>query len=68
MSSTTFHVDAVYVFTSRNFRIKPDFCSLFDMDGTLVNSTKGVEGAWKLFADRYPGLDVKDILSCVYRS
>ncbi len=38
--------------------------SLFDMDGTLVNSTDGVVGAWQLFAQQYPGIDVHDILSC----
>ncbi|OBZ77173.1 Sugar phosphatase YfbT [Grifola frondosa] len=37
--------------------------SLFDMDGTLVDSTEGVVGAWELFAETYPGLDVHDILS-----
>lgn len=34
---------------------------LFDMDGTLVDSTAVVEGVWARFADRY-GLDVKEIL------
>lgn len=38
-------------------------CSLFDMDGTLVDSTAGVIGAWETFADTYPGLDVEKILS-----
>ncbi|KIJ70133.1 hypothetical protein HYDPIDRAFT_104800 [Hydnomerulius pinastri MD-312] len=36
---------------------------LFDMDGTLVDSTTGVVGAWSTFAEQYPGLDVKTILS-----
>jgi len=36
---------------------------LFDMDGTLVNSTEGVVGAWETFAKLYPGLDIKTILS-----
>ncbi|KAJ7228461.1 HAD-like domain-containing protein [Mycena pura] len=47
MPSTTFHVDAV----------------LFDMDGTLVDSTAGVEGAWDAFKRSYPGIDVDHILS-----
>ncbi|KAF7301855.1 hypothetical protein MIND_00751400 [Mycena indigotica] len=47
MPSTTFTVD----------------CILFDMDGTLVNSTAGVEGAWDLFKQTYPNIDVEDILS-----
>ncbi|KIL70195.1 hypothetical protein M378DRAFT_609381 [Amanita muscaria Koide BX008] len=45
---TTFVVDAI----------------LFDMDGTLVDSTAGVLGAWKTFAESYPGIDVGEILSC----
>ncbi|KAI0751537.1 phosphatase [Daedaleopsis nitida] len=36
---------------------------LFDMDGTLVDSTDGVVGAWELFAEKYPGLDVTLVLS-----
>ncbi|KAF7355484.1 Sugar phosphatase YfbT [Mycena sanguinolenta] len=47
MPSTTFHVDAI----------------LFDMDGTLVDSKAGVEGAWDVFALSYPGIDVRQILS-----
>ncbi|KAJ6515691.1 HAD-like domain-containing protein [Mycena sanguinolenta] len=47
MPSTTFHVDAI----------------LFDMDGTLVDSKAGVEGAWDVFALSYPGIDVTQILS-----
>lgn len=39
--------------------------SLFDMDGTLVNSTAGVVGAWELFRKKYPTIDVNDILSCM---
>ena len=38
--------------------------SLFDMDGTLVDSTPGVVGAWNNLRKRYPHLDVQDILSC----
>lgn len=37
--------------------------SLFDMDGTLVDSTQGVVGAWHHFAKTYPGLNVEEILS-----
>lgn len=47
MSVANFHVDAI----------------LFDMDGTLVDSTAGVVGAWETFAKTYPGLDVTNILS-----
>lgn len=41
-----------------------DDARLFDMDGTLIDSTAGVIGAWKLFKEKYPGLDVEQILSC----
>lgn len=34
------------------------------MDGTLVDSTTGVVGAWETFAITYPHIDVDDILSC----
>lgn len=37
--------------------------SLFDMDGTLVDSTQGVIGAWQIFSQTYPGLNVKEILN-----
>lgn len=36
------------------------------MDGTLVDSTDGVVGAWQTFAETYPGIDVHDILSCMW--
>ncbi|EAU84628.1 phosphatase [Coprinopsis cinerea okayama7 len=39
---------------------------LFDMDGTLVDSTAGVEGAWKVFKKSYPHIDVHDILSSAH--
>jgi len=39
---------------------------LFDMDGTLVDSMAGVQGAWELFATKYGGLDVKEILSSIH--
>jgi hypothetical protein len=35
-----------------------------DMDGTLVDSTAGVEGAWSSFAETYPHLNVQEILAC----
>ncbi|KAJ3518059.1 hypothetical protein NLJ89_g100 [Agrocybe chaxingu] len=47
MSDTILHLDAL----------------LFDMDGTLVDSTAGVVGAWELFRQSYPTIDVQDILS-----
>lgn len=34
------------------------------MDGTLVDSTAGVVGAWNNLRKTYPHLDVQDILSC----
>lgn len=37
--------------------------SLFDMDGTLVDSTDGVVGAWESFKEKYPDLDVTHVLS-----
>ncbi|KDQ64313.1 hypothetical protein JAAARDRAFT_166426 [Jaapia argillacea MUCL 33604] len=36
---------------------------LFDMDGTLVDSTQGVVGAWHTFAETYRDIDVKEILN-----
>ncbi|KAH9927185.1 phosphatase [Epithele typhae] len=36
---------------------------LFDMDGTLVDSTDGVVGAWEHFKEKYPGLNVDQVLS-----
>ena len=39
---------------------------LFDMDGTLINSSPAVVKAWQLFAETYP-LDLEDILACEYR-
>jgi glycerol 3-phosphatase-1 len=47
---TTFDVDAI----------------LFDMDGTLVDSTAGVEGAWETFALSYPQIDVQHILATAH--
>jgi len=47
MSNTLVHADAI----------------LFDMDGTLVDSTPGVVGAWNLFRQTYPTIDVHHILS-----
>lgn len=34
------------------------------MDGTLVDSTQGVVGAWQTFRETYPDIDVHHILSC----
>ena len=34
------------------------------MDGTLVDSTAGVEGAWNLFRKTYPTIDVNYLLNC----
>ncbi|KAI5124950.1 hypothetical protein M0805_007377 [Coniferiporia weirii] len=39
---------------------------LFDMDGTLVDSTKGVIGAWNTFKETYPHLNVEEILSTAH--
>jgi len=39
---------------------------LFDMDGTLIDSTAGVVGAWEEFAKMYPDINVKDILSSAH--
>ncbi|KAF9462297.1 phosphatase [Collybia nuda] len=36
---------------------------LFDMDGTLVDSTAGLAGAWETFAKSYPEIDVAHILA-----
>ena len=36
---------------------------LFDMDGTLVDSTKGVIGAWHFFKQTYPQLEVEEMLN-----
>lgn len=36
---------------------------LFDMDGTLVDSTAGVVGAWHTFKEKYPILNVEEILN-----
>jgi glycerol 3-phosphatase-1 len=36
---------------------------LFDMDGTLINSSPAVVQAWELFAEKYP-LDLESILRC----
>jgi len=40
--------------------------SLFDMDGTLVDSTPGVIGAWESFAKTYRHLNVPEILPQVH--
>ena len=33
------------------------------MDGTLVDSSAGLIGAWETFAETYPGIDVREILN-----
>ena len=38
------------------------------MDGTLVDSTLGVKGAWNLFKESYPTIDLNYILSCKHLS
>jgi len=38
---------------------------LFDMDGTLINSSPAVVKAWEMFAKDYP-LDLEDILRCKF--
>jgi len=50
MPSTTLHFDAI----------------LFDMDGTLIDSTPGVVAAWELFAETYPAIDVPKILETTH--
>ena len=40
---------------------------LFDMDGTLINSSPAVVKAWTLFSETYP-LDLDDILRCTFTS
>ncbi|KAH8113225.1 phosphatase [Phellopilus nigrolimitatus] len=39
---------------------------LFDMDGTLVSSTKGVIGAWHFFKETYPDLNVEEMLNTAH--
>lgn len=65
-SNAILHFDAMYVFELGFFnnRIDLKLSSLFDMDGTLVNSTAGVIGAWEVFRQSYPDIDVNYILSC----
>jgi beta-phosphoglucomutase-like phosphatase (HAD superfamily) len=38
------------------------------MDGTLLDSTAALEGAWNIFKERYPDIDIPDIMSCEYSS
>ncbi|KAG8720312.1 hypothetical protein FRC08_000608 [Ceratobasidium sp. 394] len=39
---------------------------LFDMDGTLVESTAAIEGAWATYGQRYPHLDIPSILKTAH--
>ncbi|KAJ8507659.1 hypothetical protein ONZ45_g9984 [Pleurotus djamor] len=39
---------------------------LFDMDGTLLDSTAGVVGAWERFKETYHGIDVHKILDTAH--
>ncbi|CEL59329.1 Sugar phosphatase YfbT OS=Escherichia coli (strain K12) GN=yfbT PE=1 SV=2 [Rhizoctonia solani AG-1 IB] len=39
---------------------------LFDMDGTLVDSTAAVEGAWATYKEQYPHLDIPTILKTAH--
>jgi len=39
---------------------------LFDMDGTLIDSTAGVVGAWHVFSETYPHINVTEILSSAH--
>jgi hypothetical protein len=68
MPTTTIHVDAlqvnVHLVILQTNQGLPS--RLFDMDGTLVHSMAGVIGAWELFATKYPGLNVKEILGCAF--
>ena len=69
MSNTLVHADAMYWSLPRFLFADSNFAySLFDMDGTLVDSTPGVVGAWNLFRQTYPTIDVHHILSCEHRS
>ncbi|KAL1748653.1 HAD-like domain-containing protein [Schizophyllum fasciatum] len=50
MPASNVHVDAI----------------LFDMDGTLIDSTPGVNGAWELFRKDYPGIDMDKVVSSAH--
>ncbi|KAJ2923923.1 hypothetical protein H1R20_g13162, partial [Candolleomyces eurysporus] len=43
-------------------KVIPGTASLFDMDGTLIDSSAGLEGAWEAFKETYPHIDVPHIL------
>jgi len=36
------------------------------MDGTLLDSTQGLAGAWDTFSQTYPNINVQEILSSAY--
>ena len=68
MPEIILHLDALYVGYYFPFLPATHVAySLFDMDGTLVDSTAGVVGAWQLFRQSYPSIDVHYILSCEHR-
>jgi len=64
MSDTAFSADAMCIWTTIPLPMLTCCGSLFDMDGTLVDSTAGVVGAWKTFKKSYPDIDVNQILEC----
>ncbi|KAL1668004.1 HAD-like domain-containing protein [Schizophyllum commune] len=39
---------------------------LFDMDGTLIDSTAGINGAWEIFHKDYPHMDMDKVLSTAH--
>jgi hypothetical protein len=69
MAQIVLHLDALYVgyLFALSYPVTHVIYSLFDMDGTLVDSTAGVVGAWELFRLSYPSIDVHHILSCELR-
>ena len=64
MSDTVFSADAMCAWTVITLSMLTRSGSLFDMDGTLVDSTAGVVGAWETFRESYPDIDINKILKC----
>jgi len=66
MARRIIRCDGMYIQTSdvHTIHLVDMSYSLFDMDGTLVDSTPGVVGAWNNLRKTYPHLDVQAILSC----